>query len=76
MTPYKNINGDSNIEAYEINSDSIRVTFKSGKHRNYLYNNEKQGSEIVNNMKKLAVQGYGLNSYISRVVRSEFYKKW
>jgi hypothetical protein len=76
MTPYKNINGNSNVEAYEIDSDSITVRFMSGKERNYLYGSRRPRSAVVERMKTLAVQGRGLNSYISTTVRSNFERKW
>lgn len=76
MTPYKNLGGDSNVEAYEITEASIHVRFKSGKQRNYLYDSVKPGISVVNLMKKLADQGCGLNSYISTTVKSNFSKNW
>jgi len=76
MTPYKNTNGNSNIEAYEISDDSITVRFMSGKWRNYLYNSERPGTTVVEKMKALAIQGSGLNSYISTTVKAQFAKKW
>ena len=76
MTPYKNLNGDSNIDAYEITDDSITVRFNSGNIRNYLYTNRKPGEITVKRMKTLAVQGHGLNSYISTSVKSNFERKW
>ena len=76
MTPYKNIRGNSNVESYEIEDDSITVRFKSGRFRNYLYTYQRPGQAIVERMKSLANQGYGLNSYISTTVRSRFARKW
>ena len=76
MTPYKNINGNSNVESYEIEDDSIIVRFMSAKVRNYLYGSLKPGAATVEKMKTLAVQGHGLNSYISKTVRSSFERKW
>jgi len=76
MTPYKNIHGNSNVLSYEITEISIHVLFKSGTQRNYLYDSNKPGAAIVETMKKLAQQGYGLNSYISKTVKSNFAKKW
>ena len=76
MTPYKNINGDSNVEAYEISGDSITVRFMSGRWRHYLYSSRNPGAAVVEKMKALALQGYGLNSYISTTVRSNFERKW
>lgn len=76
MTPYRNLSGHSNIVAYEITVDSIHVVFKSGSHRNYLYNSTRPGKSTVDQMKVLAEQGYGLNSYISSFVKNNFARKW
>lgn len=76
MTPYLNLSGQSNVIAYEITQDAIHVVFKSGTQRNYLYNSVRPGQAVVGNMKQLAQQGRGLNSYISRVVKSNFARKW
>lgn len=76
MVPYKNLHGNSNIVAYELGVDSITVQFMTGTHKNYLYDSFKPGADVVSKMKELAIQGYGLNSYISRIVKSNFAKKW
>ncbi len=76
MTPYRNLNGDSNVVAYEANEDSIHVIFKNGTCRNYLYNVVRPGRAVVEQMKALAVQGRGLNSYISSVVKDNYTRKW
>lgn len=76
MTPYSNLSGQSNVAAYEITEDAIHVVFKAGAQRNYLYNSIRPGKAITDNMKQLAKQGRGLNSYISRVVKSNFARKW
>ncbi|QET69318.1 hypothetical protein FOB42_03290 [Bordetella bronchiseptica] len=76
MTPYRNLSGQSNVNSYEITEDSIHVVFKSGAQRNYLYTNDRPGKAIVDQMKTLAEQGRGLNSYIARVVKSNFARKW
>lgn len=76
MTPYRNLSGNSNVLAYETTDDSIQVVFKSGTHRNYLYNQFRPGKIIVDRMKSLATQGRGLNSYISTAVKSNFARKW
>jgi len=75
MTPYRNLNGDSNISSYEAAEDSILVVFKSGTHRNYLYNSVRPGTAIVEKMIELASQGRGLNSYISSVVKMRYARK-
>lgn len=76
MTPYRNIHGKSNVEAYEVTEDSITVRFMSGRFRNYLYTNQRPGETVVERMKALALQGFGLNSYISKTVKSRFARKW
>ncbi len=76
MTQYPNLSGESNIVSYEIAEDSIHVVFKSGTHRNYIYNHVRPGRAMVERMKTLAVQGRGLNSYISTTVQHNFAGKW
>lgn len=76
MTPYRNLNGNSGVESYEITDDAIAVRFKSGRFRNYLYSNQRPGAVVVERMKALALQGHGLNSYISTTVKSRFARKW
>lgn len=76
MAPYRNLNGNSNVVAYEITEDSIIVVFRSGTHRNYRYNHISPGKAAVDRMKALAVQGHGLNSYISATIKNNFAEKW
>ena len=76
MTPYRNLSGNSNVVAYEVTGDSIHVVFKSGMYRNYLYNSFRPGKAVVERMKVLAAQGYGLNSHISSSVKKNYARKW
>ncbi len=76
MTPYKNLNGESGIEAYEIDAGSITVSFMCGDFQYYLYNSLRPGADVVQTMVSLARQGHGLNTYISTTVRANFFKKW
>lgn len=76
MEGYENFGGDSNIDSYEISDDRILVVFKSGKERNYLYTYNRPGKYHVDMMKKLAIQGEGLNSYINTIVMKNFESKW
>jgi hypothetical protein len=70
---YKNVNGKSAIRAYEIYDKSIVVEFRyAGK---YLYNYDQPGREHVEEMKRLAVDGEGLSTYITQNVRKLFAKK-
>ena len=63
MQYYQNKSGRSNIVAFEIGVDHITIMFRGNSI--YTYNYQSAGSEVVEHMKKLALQGYGLNSFIS-----------
>lgn len=65
---YKNLNGDSNVFVYEIGENYISVVF-NGTKRIYRYSYCKVGLCHVETMKRLAIRGYGLNSYINRYCR-------
>ncbi|MDT3623206.1 hypothetical protein [Cronobacter malonaticus] len=73
MERYQNRGGDSGIVRYEIGDDSIIVQFHDNSM--YLYNSIRPGKVTVDHMKMLAKAGQGLNSYISRTVRKNFYQK-
>lgn len=68
MERYRNTGGDSGVYAYEIGSDYITVMF-SGTPRTYTYSYRKAGSGHVEQMKMLARNGSGLNSYINKYVK-------
>lgn len=65
MPAYLNLNGDSGISSYEMGPNFINVTFTQGTFRTYSYTHARPGAVHVETMKRLAVQGYGLNSYIN-----------
>tara|TARA_B100001105_G_C22298526_1_gene402748 strand:+ start:699 stop:923 length:225 start_codon:yes stop_codon:yes gene_type:complete len=73
MPRYKNLDGNSGVSAYEIGSDSIAVAF--GPDDKYLYTYASAGKRIIEKMKKLAVAGRGLSTYISQTVKEKFEKK-
>jgi len=73
MARYANLGGNSAIETYEIGDDSITVGFKGNSE--YLYNYSKPGRSHVEEMKKLAQAGQGLNSYIGKFVRKNYAAK-
>lgn len=73
MEHYKNINGDSGVDAYEYGSDYIRVRFSTGVV--YLYTYQSAGVENIEQMKTLAKGGAGLNAFINQVVRKLYAKK-
>lgn len=74
MSKYGDLNGNSDILAYEIGGDYIIIEFKDGKF--YKYNYASAGIDCIENMKKLAVQGSGLNGYISTIVQKNYVDKW
>lgn len=67
MTPYRNLGMNSGIIGYELGDDYIRVQFSSG--AIYQYSYAKAGVQHVQTTKQIAMQGYGLDSYINRHVR-------
>ena len=68
MERYRNLNGDSGVAAFELHPDSIWVRFNNtGKV--YAYSYARAGRDHVEQMKRLAAAGAGLNSYIMRNVQ-------
>ena len=70
MMLYKNLGGNSGIHAYLTGTDHIDVQFDGGKVYRYSYRSA--GRDKVEQMKKLAVQGQGLNSYITKNARKDY----
>ena len=64
MTIYKNMSRRSNVIGYEIHTDSILVVFAD--YSEYEYKYEYAGISNVEMMKRLALAGSGLNSYINK----------
>ena len=62
MQRYLNIDGDSNVYAYELGDDQIAVQFRDGTVYTYTY--ASAGRDNVEQMKSLAAAGTGLNSFI------------
>lgn len=73
MTKYSNKGQDSGISMYEIRDDGIAVQFSTG--AIYLYTNASAGVTNIEEMKKLAIRGEGLNSFIMKHVRTKFAAK-
>lgn len=71
MTPYKNLSGNSGVEAYEIGPDFIRVQFRKTS-KTYLYTHASAGASNIEEMKVLAEAGQGLSGFISQNVRDDF----
>ena len=64
MKQYTDSDNNSNISAYDYGDDFIVVEFKDGSEYKYTY--ASSGSDNIEEMKKLAEHGDGLNSFISK----------
>ncbi len=71
MTPYKNVSGNSGVVAFELSAEFIKVRFRH-EPKIYVYDNETPGLIHVRKMKKLAIAGQGLSTYISQHIRENF----
>jgi hypothetical protein len=70
MKRYRNLEGHSGVLAYDIRADAIAVKFAGGDVYNYTY--ARPGRTHVEEMKRLALAGRGLSTYISRHVREDY----
>lgn len=73
MSKYLNLGRDSNVSSYDCGGDYIDVTFGDGS--TYRYSYASAGIDNVENMKRLAHHGEGLNSYIMRTCKYEYESK-
>lgn len=67
MQQYENLDGDSKVLAFEIGHDFIIIQFKEGSM--FLYNHDKTGVSITEQMKRLAFSGNGLDNFIELHVK-------
>lgn len=70
MERYANRGGNSGVRGYNIGEDYIDVMFSTG--AVYRYSYRSAGVAKVEEMKRLAVAGQGLNSYIMRHARFNY----
>ncbi len=73
MQRYLNRSGNSNIAGYEIGTDRIIVHFIHG--GVYSYTNASAGHSNVEQMKCLASEGRGLNTFINQNVHMLYAEK-
>jgi hypothetical protein len=73
MKQYRNLQGDSGVMAFETGDDYIKILFRGGDV--YLYTNAVTGREHVTEMKKRAIKGKGLSTYISQHVKNRYAEK-
>lgn len=67
---YKDLSGDGGIIGYMILKNKIIILFNNG--YMYQYDEEMPGKEHVEPMKKLAIKGKGLKTYINQNVRGNY----
>lgn len=74
MQRYMNRGGNSGVVGFDIGGDSITVQFQDG--WKYLYTYRSAGSQNIEQMKGLALEGRGLNSFINKAVRKKYARKF
>lgn len=72
--PYKAQNPNAGIVNYEITHAAIILEFSDHKYR-YLYNEQAPGPAHVEAMKRLALVGKGLTTYVNQHVREHYASK-
>ena len=73
MALYQNEGGDSGIRSYQILPTCIIITFSTNVSYEYTY--QSVGSNNIETMKSLAIQGEGLNSFINKNVKFKYSRK-
>ena len=71
MISYKNLKGNSNVKCYNISENYIDIEFYNTP-LVYRYSNVVPGRQVLNELKRLAIQGHGLNSYINKYVKENY----
>ena len=74
MIAYKNIGGNSGVVAYANGADHIDVMFQDGSVYRYSY--KSAGAVTVEELKRLADRGQGLNRYINKYARKNYESKY
>jgi hypothetical protein len=73
MQRYANLDGDSDIVAFDIGEGSITIERLGGDR--YLYTNESAGPSTITRMQELAISGSGLSNFIIREVGDAYASK-
>lgn len=63
MKTYRDLNGDSGVDAYDYSESWMQVRFRS--EQTYEYLEARIGRSHLTAMKQLADAGHGLNAYIN-----------
>lgn len=73
MNTYKNLGGSSGIRAYKSTLNSIIIQFKNSSMYEYTLSSVGQRNLAI--MKKLAIRGSGLNTFVNQNVRSLYSRR-
>lgn len=73
MIPYQDTDGDSGVAAYKFGEDWIHVQFTTGSI--YEYTSVSAGAGNIEQMKRLARAGNGLNAFINFNVKKLYSRK-
>ena len=73
MQRYRNLEGHSGVRAYAIRANAIEIEFAGGEVYEYTY--AQPGRTEVEAMKRLALAGRGLSTYVSQHVRERYAAK-
>ncbi|WP_223845585.1 hypothetical protein [Flavobacterium selenitireducens] len=71
MKRYNANNRNSGVVAYEFGPDYIRLLFRDSAEV-YTYSHRSAGKSNVEQMKRLAAEGHGLTTFVTRNVRHLF----
>lgn len=67
---YANLGGNSGVATYDLGEDWILINFTTG--ARYLYTTKSTSIDNIEQMKRYAHEGKGLNSYIMRMVKTDY----
>lgn len=70
MVPYRDLDRDSGVQAYDVGETHIDVQFKGG--TVYRYTSASVGAANLDRMINLAQAGEGLNAFINKFVRRSY----
>ncbi len=70
MQRYRSFKRDTGVRAFAIHNTSIDIEFRDG--RRYRYDYTRPGAEKVEMMKRLALAGDGLTTFINQHVREAY----
>ena len=70
MQRYKALSGDAGVTHFEIGPDSMTIQFKN--RSLYLYTYASAGKRHIEGMKKLALAGDGLTTYINQNAKDRY----